>query len=1502
LKVKKISVNIVQSISLLSLPEFAPSQGQAMQLTSMLQGILTTPGSTGVVVSSLHLSDGSVVPVESSWDFKLTSSDTLVITVNESAGSVAAVDTGSGYLLRAQLFGDSACGALSVAIDYGYVAVRFPPPKSVTALVAANRIAQAGSAAAQLGIPSSVAVAVSLQYGDVVDMSIDRRTVFEVLPPLGIFTVSRAANGTAFVHGGAIAGTGYLRVSFTHINLTTTLTVTTVAAMSISISAHPFPSYPGSNNLTVNSLSAIGSSGVYEQVLLDASVLFSDGVGQNFGSSSAIVWALNPTGVIRIGGSAQLQNQGTPLGLAGQVTVTASVAELVSNNYNIDVTSEPVQVTNIFGMSFPSTLSGQLGQQYQVSFGAVLSDGWILPSSYLFPASSGLQIANMFQFASSNSISAPVNVFTGLVTLSGNSYMLENITIASITHNPVELGRIGFYCNLLPTVGDVDLGDATDEPIQPVSVGSIFTIPVRVDVGPFTLKLMQLELTFDSSLLSFVAASTGPSWLGGSLRSTLSSSGVVQIGGTSSGGISGTATVALVQFRAIAVGVAGISGSVGSLDDTSGNPIGDLQAFIAGNVQMLVKSSAGRRNVDISSLERRSGVECNIYNVCAACIPARPVGDVDGDCLFNSQDITALRIYMNALALSPGGILNETFSGQFLLMDADKNGQINTQDMNFLTRAMFSEVRFLSSLQSTSAGLAPACQLELSASLTRSTATGDQAADASDTAVFFWLQSTSPDFGSQLASSILLSGQVVPSVAPGILLEGVPAGNGVWSVSLASSLAVSFGTSVLAFTLDAAGQSSISRASFFFGSPTPPFEFQTPFVAGIRVSNTSAVDVDIQSTNPLLSLTDVVDSLACQAAKQCTSGRYIAVPATILDAPICRSITECNATQFQSTQPTATSDRRCATCRACAGASFIDQPCNRTSDTVCDALSTCAVGSQYEYKAPTLTTDRSCANCSSCAAGYFVSGGCDGVIDTTCVPMTLCTESQFELKQGTVTSDRVCVNITSCDRSSTFEVMPKTVTSDRLCANCTTCAASEYMAAPCALSANTQCVSCSSCRVGFEFVKDVCSALSDTKCQNCTSCERGVSFETSPCLLSANRVCSPCTSCGTDQYTARPCNPLGDSVCANYTACVADIQFEHAAITPTSNRICKPIQSCLSTSFVQEQPTQTSDRRCTPYSICNLSEYELVSATATSNRVCNPARVCLASEHQAVPLSLTSDRICTASTVCNASQFESVPASLTSNRVCDDLSVCLDSQFQLAEPTATSNRKCQPLTVCSGSSYENRPATVTSNRACTSISACDLDSNYVSAMATLTSDVGCTPLTLCNFAVQYLAAEKTVTTNNICRNITFCKASEYTAAEYTKTSDRVCLPYTTCRTGPSATIASICSKCELAIGGALPVTAACSNALTSACTAGLSTSYCPVCSVQAPNLNDLTDPCLRVSDICRKYIIVVLLLLVLLFFIHPYNIILHLAARCYMGHHCMCALIPGLSSRGPHTH
>ena len=428
-----------------------------------------------------------------------------------------------------------------------------------------------------------------------------------------------------------------------------------------------------------------------------------------------------------------------------------------------------------------------------------------------------------------------VDSSTGVATLRGNSLLSPaSISVAAIGSDVVQ--NVTVFCNLDPTFGDIDLGNATGLPVVTQTVDSNFTLPVRVNSGSADLDSIELDITFDSTVIQAISATPGPDWPSvGAFASTLDApADIVSLGGIFVTQVSGSSLhLADVQFTALSPGVTNISGMILTLAQVTGeggiaeNIIEVPATFVAGSIQVQVQSNPGsrrRRNAEavvssehsISRVRRQSPctrLPCNCT--------AQETGDVDGNCIFDVRDVSFLQRYYLSMVTSSAMPLPDD-RAQYL--DIDRNGAIDPNDVIFMLRVNFRLLRFATDI-TVAMVTDQNCELSINVTLL---SRGDVPAQNSSTALVIDFAHEDQIFQTMFDDTNFTTGTVLPvSKGPALyggLVEAEDLGGGVFGIAGLTAINITdFGISPIQVTFDSLGQTSPVRTAAMFSQSSPRY-------------------------------------------------------------------------------------------------------------------------------------------------------------------------------------------------------------------------------------------------------------------------------------------------------------------------------------------------------------------------------------------------------------------------------------------------------------------------------------------------------------------------------------------------------------------------------------------------------------------------------------------------------------------------------------------------------
>lgn len=795
-----------------------------------------------VVVSVLGiLSDGSSVDLNGRSDLMLTSLDESVVMVS-GGNTVSLVGSGSGDLVGVTL--QSACTGQTVATGAGRVVASIPDPVELRAELSSSRITHVGDRAEFGGIPTSATLVLTLIYPDGLTRDATNDPRIDISLSADTVTLQPSVNNSHLVLspvGGAL-GTAILTISYPGaMPLGVNVSISVIRFSSLSLFATPYPPYPGSQDTIKTTLNRFeGVTGQYQQVALELQAVLTDGTTTSVTDSSLTIFE-SASSIASISGNVVTATAPGVIDVVGRFG--ADLADL-----QLTVTDTPVTIVSLMNFGLEDggdALTGVVGSEFGLSLDAEFSDSTIFPS--LIPNAPTLY-RSLLSLTSDTSSAAQASSSVDMVTLLNNHHSLITLT-ASLKSNSQIATQFRIACNLQPEIGDVDIvsvSNASSVPIPPVQVDETFPVLVYINAGPQTLISVSLVAQYDTLHLHLSSFSVGSDWSGDLLiQDATPIVGLVSISGSLVSGISGLVHLSTLSFTAVSPGMTSIKGLVLQLLDKEGNQVGEAtpRDFVAGDVSLVVEVGARRRRrveEDMPLLRGRRNTLCTDPLPCQTCLgPGRETGDVNGDCILDSNDPIYLLSYLTeelyGFSLPSGSeLFSSIIADQEAEFDADRNTVVDPSDAYYLQQVSEGLLSFLADISVLEVQDSHVCSLTINATLlTR----GDVPSNPQMTTVFFDIALPfDPTLTNQFLydESVLLTGNALTSVSKGLSLQGGilqahPYEPGVFGVELRTNLTLTdIGLSVIQVTSPDALNTSQFRTRAMFGPPDPPFSVPSP--------------------------------------------------------------------------------------------------------------------------------------------------------------------------------------------------------------------------------------------------------------------------------------------------------------------------------------------------------------------------------------------------------------------------------------------------------------------------------------------------------------------------------------------------------------------------------------------------------------------------------------------------------------------------------------------------
>ena len=381
------------------------------------------------------------------------------------------------------------CSAFAQKCGETSVTCSIPPPDNQALRIEPSIIAFSGSIANLAGYPSVATITeISLTYGSdsPKDLRFDERTTIFVDDTDNLFDFNNST--LEFTpRTGTASGFAFITVTFSQApNVVLQAQIQLVRHKEIQFTLSPFPSYPGSTFNYIDTLSKVSRTNVYQRGLLQA-VLITTSL--DLIPITDLASYATDTSILTIDASQVV----TPV-IAGLANITVNFNGL-TEILTVTVTDEEVNLASIIYFQLNSgSLNKRLNESETLQLDIELTDGTIILNYFSYSyygVNQRLVILNATD--TRDSISVQQN---GQVTIRDNHFGTVNVLATG--GNNVE-ATATFSVNLIPEVGDFDLGRTAGIPFGPLSRGNTYTIPIRVAAGSLDLSSFDIEIEFEET-------------------------------------------------------------------------------------------------------------------------------------------------------------------------------------------------------------------------------------------------------------------------------------------------------------------------------------------------------------------------------------------------------------------------------------------------------------------------------------------------------------------------------------------------------------------------------------------------------------------------------------------------------------------------------------------------------------------------------------------------------------------------------------------------------------------------------------------------------------------------------------------------------------------------------------------------------------------------------------------------------------------------------------------
>ena len=398
---------------------------------------------------------------------------------------------------------------LTLATGESTVRVDLPKPVALTVQPSSTRVAVSENdpAASLLGLPTQQSLQVVIHYEDGTARFVDSsEVVIDTINSDSSQPLLQQEEGGVLRTTGNAAGIARTRLSLRdNVDLPSTESVIEVVR-TVRLIAEVVESYtPTLPQMPVRQLSTIEHSGTYQHAQYTVRVQLSDGTEIDVTNhpdtkvtGRALTARKTVDDIIAVHGeNAQIHGVGS-----GSVDLRFAHGALSTSIVGFEVTDRPVDVASLH----PSLKTGNTVSAIKdtgdipVNVWAQFSDG-----SRRMMTGDGA-IDGLLTFKSSDVTAATIDS-SGSLTVRGNLSTVVSIDLsrdANARKGLAAPAEIAFDCNLLPSIGDFDLGAESGLAFPDVQVGDTFTYEARLNTGDIDLGAFDVALHFDPKVLKVV--------------------------------------------------------------------------------------------------------------------------------------------------------------------------------------------------------------------------------------------------------------------------------------------------------------------------------------------------------------------------------------------------------------------------------------------------------------------------------------------------------------------------------------------------------------------------------------------------------------------------------------------------------------------------------------------------------------------------------------------------------------------------------------------------------------------------------------------------------------------------------------------------------------------------------------------------------------------------------------------------------------------------------------
>lgn len=279
-----------------------------------------------------------------------------------------------------------------------------------------------------------------------------------------------------------------------------------VGYSSLTLRAVPYPLVNQSNAL-LSSLKRIGSYlGNYQMAALQMHLLLTDNSTYDVSmmTSASFEFVSNDIGVnVSLGPNPKNLLSADKQSTAGWLSICGKFSGKMSPSFDLEVSTDVISVNQILAVELNGLRNETLlGLAHSTK--AQIQGDFRMNDSSVFRIQDFVKFSDLVTFAISSVQAATVDSKSGVVTLNSDYHDIVTVTVTPL-QGIAKQKFVHFYCNTVPPVGGVDIGQEVGPALPPITANHTITIPVRVNTGMSKLLAYDVKISYDFNKVRLVA-------------------------------------------------------------------------------------------------------------------------------------------------------------------------------------------------------------------------------------------------------------------------------------------------------------------------------------------------------------------------------------------------------------------------------------------------------------------------------------------------------------------------------------------------------------------------------------------------------------------------------------------------------------------------------------------------------------------------------------------------------------------------------------------------------------------------------------------------------------------------------------------------------------------------------------------------------------------------------------------------------------------------------------